>query len=152
MSGWFIGNEEVDHIPFLEEFCGVVYCITNLADGRKYIGQKLFRKVVRRKPLKGKKRVRISKADNGFLDYYGSNAEIQEDVARLGCDKFRREIIRFCKTKSELNYYEAKEIFARDAVISPDFYNKWISIRVNLNQLPHWLLLRPSPRHRGSDV
>lgn len=135
MSNWFVGSEEIDHAPFIEDFTGVVYIITNTLTGQKYIGQKTFLKRIKKAPLKGQKRNRISYRDNDFLEYYGSSDSLNADVAAFGKAAFRREIIRFCKTKSEQNYYEAKEIFDRNALMDPLYYNKWVSVKIGVRQL-----------------
>lgn len=130
MAGWFIGEVEVDHAPFQDEFTGVVYLITNLTNGRKYVGQKSFKKTIRRPPLKGKVRVRVAKVDNGFADYYGSSESLGADIERQGRESFKREIIRFCRSKSELNYFEMKELMDRDAILRADYYNHSVGCRV----------------------
>lgn len=104
-----------------------VYRITNETDGRKYIGKKLF-KFTRSSKKKGK---RVKKqVDSDWKDYYGSNKELLGDVEGLGKKSFKREILYLCKTKGEASYLEAKEQFACDALLSEDYYNAWIMIRV----------------------
>ena len=104
-----------------------VYIITNETDGRKYIGKKLF-KFTRSTKKKGK---RVKKqVDSDWKDYYGSNKELLGDVEGLGKKSFKREILHLCKTKGEASYLEAKEQFACDALLSEDYYNAWIMIRV----------------------
>ena len=85
---------------------GFVYLITNLANGRKYIGKKLFW-FSRTKQVKGKKK-RIKVASD-WQTYYGSSDELQKDVILHGQDKFRRQILHLCKSKGECSYLEAKE-------------------------------------------
>ena len=64
---------------------GFVYCITNVLNGRKYIGKKLFTKAGR-KQVKGK--VKKIRKQSDWQDYYGSNEELKKDVEELGKDKF----------------------------------------------------------------
>ena len=60
---------------------GFVYVITNLVNGKKYIGKKRFFSS-RTKQVKGKKKK--TKVESDGRSYYGSNAAIQEDVKNLG--------------------------------------------------------------------
>lgn len=122
---WIYQNKPLEEIP--EGYTSFVYLITNEVDGRMYVGKKLFRftRTSKKKGKKVKKQV-----DSDWLDYYGSNKELLGDVEALGKKSFKREIIRLCKTKGEASYYEAKEQFARDALLSEEFYNSWIMVRV----------------------
>jgi hypothetical protein len=123
-------------IQFNEEeigdWFGFVYIITNNQTGRRYIGKKFFSRAGR-KQVKGKiKKIRVS---SDWLTYWGSNKTIQEDVKRLGEDKFTREILHLCKSRSECAYYESYEIFVRNALIDESFYNDWISCRIRKDHL-----------------
>ena len=51
---WTYQGKIVEQIP--EEYVGFVYLITNLTNGKKYIGKKLAQFKVTKKPLKGKAR------------------------------------------------------------------------------------------------
>jgi len=107
---------------------GFVYCITNLSNGRKYIGKKFFTKSGR-KQTKGKiKKVRVT---SDWLDYYGSNKELQEDVVKNGADTFHREILYLCATRSECSYRETLEIFSRGALLTEDYYNSWVTCKIH---------------------
>ena len=46
-------------IPIPEDRFGFIYEITNITNGKKYIGKKQMVRRIKRKPLKGKKRKRI---------------------------------------------------------------------------------------------
>ena len=73
--------------------------------------------------------------DSDWLDYYGSNKELNEHVDLYGKDKFKREILYLCKSKGEASYLEAKEQFARDALMTEDYYNTWIMVRVRKSHI-----------------
>jgi len=97
---------------------GFVYLITNLENGKKYIGKKTFWE--RRKDKKtGRRKKKIS----NWLDYFGSCEELLEDVKRLGKDKFRREILYLCPHKKSMSFYETMEQFKRDVILREDYYN-----------------------------
>jgi len=126
----------------IDKSFGFVYCITNLTNGRKYIGKKLFTKSGR-KQTKGKiKKIRVT---SDWLDYYGSNKELQEAVVTLGANNFHREILYLCATRSECSYRETKEIFTRDALLREDYYNAWCSAKIHkshvLNKITPYKIL-----------
>ena len=106
---------------------GFVYLITRTDTGRKYIGKKLL-KFARTKVLKGKKK--RFQIDSDWLTYYGSNDTLQAEVKELGEDLFKREILHFCFSKSECNYMESKLLLTMGALLSEDFYNRWVSMRI----------------------
>lgn len=126
---WTYNNAPVTD-EIIEGFIGFVYEITNLTNGRKYLGKKKFVRKVTKPPLKGSKRKRRSVVPSDWREYYGSNDDLLSDVDRLGSDKFERKIIRLCKTLGECSYFEAKEQFAVDAILDERYYNKWLSVRV----------------------
>ncbi len=129
MSEWFYRGKPFNP-DMAEDYVGFVYRIENLLTGKKYIGKKLFQ-FSRSKKIKNSSRKRRTKITSDWLTYFGSNKYLIEDVEIHGPENFRREIIRLCTTKSECNYYEAKEQFACDAILRDDYYNQWISLKVH---------------------
>lgn len=126
ITGW-----EYQGRPLTDEdvagYFGFVYLITNLTNSRKYIGRKCLTKAGR-KTVKGK--VKKLRLESDWKDYFGSSDELKKDIELLGPDKFKREILRFVKTATELNYYEAKYQFDANALVSEEYYNAWIMVRV----------------------
>lgn len=119
-----------------EGFTGFIYLITNLKDGRIYIGKKQFltyrKKRISKKARiarKTRKRTEIERVDTQWLNYWSSSKELQEDVASLGELSFEREVLRLCKSKAEMTYYEGHYQYAYNVMFKPS-YNKWIFIRV----------------------
>ena len=47
-----------------------------------------------------------------------------------GKDKFTFNILKFCCSKSELAYFEAKEQFDREVLLKEDYYNGIINLRI----------------------
>jgi hypothetical protein len=132
---WTYQNILLETLP--EDCVGFVYLITNNISGRKYIGKKLAKfakttyKVVKLKNgTKKKKKIR-SKVDSDWQEYYGSNLELHADVLKLGKENFSREILFYCKSKSECSYIEAREQFNHKVLESKDYYNGQISVRVH---------------------
>jgi hypothetical protein len=111
---------------------GFVYQITNLTNGRKYIGKKFFYSA-KTKQVKGKrKKIKVS---SDWQTYYGSSAEVSKDVLELGHECFRREILHLCRSKGECGYLEAKEQFIRGALETDEYYNTWIMVRVRKSHI-----------------
>ena len=128
-SNWVQQEKEVIELP--ETCAGFVYEITNIINGRKYIGKKLAKFKRSRRPLKGRKNKRRYKVESDWQHYYGSSDQLLADLERIGKDKFKREILFYCKNKAELNYIEAREQFARKVLESNDYYNGHIRVRVH---------------------
>ena len=126
---WLYKNKEVTEIP--AEFIGFVYLITNITNDRRYIGQKLTQFKRSKKPLKGRTNKRRYTVESDWKDYYGSSDELSTDVELLGKDKFKREILFWCTSKSELSYVEAREQFSHKVLESRDWYNGHIRVRVH---------------------
>ena len=111
---------------------GFVYQITNLTNGKKYIGKKFFYSS-KTKQVKGKKKK--YKAQSDWQTYYGSSDTLKQDVLSLGQENFSREIIHLCRSKGECGYLEAKEQFVRGVMESDDYYNTWIMVRVRKSHI-----------------
>ena len=129
MEPWYYNDKIVDELP--EGTVGFVYLITNLTNNRKYIGKKLasFRKT--KPPLKGRKNKRRSTVESDWRTYYGSSDELNADVDKLGTDNFKREILFYCISKSQLSYVEAREQFNHKVLESDEYYNGHIRVRVH---------------------
>ena len=132
---WLYQGQEIIELP--EDCIGFVYCITNTVSGRKYIGKKLakfkktsYRTVKLKNGKKKRKKIR-SKVDSDWREYYGSNNELNADVAKIGTENFTREILYYCKSKAECSYIEAREQFTRKVLESKDYYNGHIQVRVH---------------------
>ena len=126
---WIYQQKQVNELP--TEVVGFVYQITNTTNGRMYIGKKLARFKRSRPPLKGRKNKRRFQVDSDWRDYFGSSDELLADIAKIGKEKFIREILFYCHSKAELNYVEAREQFARKVLESNDYYNGHIRVRVH---------------------
>jgi len=132
---WLYKNTQIETLP--EDCVGFVYLITNTLSGRKYIGKKLAKfsktsyKVVKLKNGNKKRKKIKSKIDSDWQLYYGSSPELSKDIELLGIENFSREILYYCKSKSECSYIEAREQFARQVLESDDYYNGHIQVRVH---------------------
>ena len=132
---WSYQGQVVNELP--EDCVGFVYCITNIVSGRQYIGKKLakfskttYKTIKLKNGTKKKKKIR-GKIDSDWQTYYGSSVELTKDIEQIGVDKFTREILYYCKSKSETSYVEAREQFDRKVLESDQYYNGQISVRVH---------------------
>lgn len=115
-----------------EDYFGFVYLITNIRDGRRYIGKKFFTFAKTKRPLKGRKNRRRSRVESDWKDYWGSSKSLTEDVQKFGQDSFTREILYLCESRAECAYWETYEIMIRHALKQPDlYYNSWVSMKLN---------------------
>lgn len=128
---WTYKGKELDE-TIIDDYIGFVYLITNLSSHKKYVGKKLF-KFRRTKKVKGKKKKVTIASD--WKTYYGSNNELLDDVKFFGESTFKREILHLCKSKGTANYLEAKEILVRDAIISTNYYNESLRVRIHHSHL-----------------
>jgi len=130
---WYFHNTTTE---FKEENIGhafgMVYLITHIKTGKKYVGKKFFTKA-KTKQVKGKKKRSRVKSD--WESYWGSNKELQEEIKKNGPSEYTREILHLCNSRSECSYYETWEIFTRHALLSDNYWNAWVSCRIRKDHL-----------------
>lgn len=119
----------------IESLAGFVYLITDLENGKKYVGKKNLWSTRRLPPLKGQKRRRVKKSESDWQDYFGSNEEVKLLVENEGRDRFKREILRLCKSKGEMTYFEMKEQIDREVLFRDDYYNEFIGGKIHSKHL-----------------
>lgn len=102
-----------------DEYYGYVYMTTNLETSRQYIGKKIFKHTQNKKL--GKKEIAALPTQRGrvpskkkivkesdWKTYYGSADEVKQWAKTTPTDKLTRVVLRLCKTKISLSYYEVK--------------------------------------------
>jgi hypothetical protein len=136
---WLYQDTPIETLP--EECVGFVYLITCNLTGRKYIGKKLakfskttYKTVKQKNGIKKRKKIR-SKIDSDWREYWSSSDELKKDIVSLGQDNFTREILFYCKSKSECTYIEARTQFERKVLESDDYYNGQISCRIHQSHI-----------------
>ena len=110
---------------------GFIYKITCLTNFKSYIGKKQCKTIFKRKPLKGKRNKRHEERETDWKTYTSSSRELNEDITTYGKDSFKFEILRFCKSKFELSYFEAKIQFEEEVLFRDDYYNGIINLRIS---------------------
>ena len=136
---WTYKYNIIHELP--QDCAGFVYEITNLLNGRKYIGKKVAnfyktttKTVTLKNGTKKKRKVKTTKPSD-WENYWGSSKELLEDIATYGVANFKREILHFCPTRAMCSYLEAKEQFISGALESNRYYNGHIKVRVHKNHV-----------------
>ena len=130
---WQYNQKEFTQTP--EEYQGFVYKIRELSTNKKYIGKKNFwRPKTLPKNSRRSRRIK-TKVESDWREYYGSNVELQRLVEESGATGFERIILRLCKTKGEMSYYEAKLQFEKDVLLSDEYYNEFIGCKIHSKHL-----------------
>ena len=121
----------------LNEYYGYVYKTTFLNLDKSYIGKKAFFHNVKRKIGKKEKALMTGvgrkpitekvQKDSGWKEYYGSEAEVIALSKTEPKDKIVREVLKLCKNKRELTYYETKYQFVNEVLES----DKWFNSNIN---------------------
>lgn len=141
---WEYNNKKIKSLKDTpKESIGFIYKITNLDNGKFYLGRKSFvsvrnvpiskkvysklkkegTKVSWKKNKKTKKTVyrKEVRKETNWLTYTGSckplNLHIKEGA------KIKKEIIQFCYNKKQMTYYEIKAIICTDCLEIEDCYN-----------------------------
>ncbi len=133
---WIYKDQPITEIDF-SEYPTFVYKITNLVDGRFYIGYKqvFFTKT---KQVKGKKKK--YKAESDWKTYWSSSEELKADVEKLGEENFEREILYLCNSVSMASYLEIREQIDQRVLERPtETYNGIINARVSRMHLKNVL-------------
>jgi hypothetical protein len=117
----------------IDDYYGYVYMTTNLENGRKYIGKKIFKHTTNKKL--GKKELAALPTQRGhtpskkkvikesdWKTYYGSADEVKQWAKSTSPDKLIRVILRLCHSSKELTYYETKHLFDYDVLTNDDVW------------------------------
>ena len=123
----FVDDLINDPIFNTDDYYGYVYMTTNLENGRKYIGKKIFKHTTNKKL--GKKELAALPTQRGrtpskkkvikesdWKTYYGSADEVKQWAKSTSPDKLIRVILRLCHSSKELTYYETKYLFDYDVL------------------------------------
>ena len=130
---WIYNEQQFYETP--DDYQGFVYVITELDTDKKYIGKKNFwRPKILPKNSKRARKIR-TKVESDWQEYYGSSKEVQFLVESKGKSNYKREILRLCKTKGEMSYYEAKLQFENNVLLSDMYYNEFIGCKIHSKHL-----------------
>jgi hypothetical protein len=127
-SDWIHKGNTVNELP--NECEAFVYLITNKINDMKYVGKKLAKFKTTKPPLKGKKNKRRGTKESDWREYWGSSDHLKADVEKYGEENFIREILYFCPSRGVASYLEAREQFERKVLLTDEYYNGIINVRV----------------------
>jgi hypothetical protein len=114
----------------INEYVGYIYVTLHLPTGRQYIGKKNFFHITNKKlgkkelaelPVaRGKKPTKKQVVkESDWKTYYGSAAEIKI----LPKDEMNRYVLKLCKNKKELTYWETKMLFQYNVLEDDSYIN-----------------------------
>ena len=132
---WIYKNKCLENPP--EGYYGYSYLITDILNKKIYVGKKAFTHKKKTKlskkakllPENKGKRILKGTKDSGWLNYYGSSKELNEQVKLLGKNNFKREILEFATSKSGLTLKKI-EAQVKYNVLRVNSYNLWIGGKV----------------------
>ena len=113
MPTWTFGGKLITELSDMpEDVIGFIYKIQNKFTGEFYIGRKSLYSHRKLPPLKGFKRKRKVVKETNWKDYQSSNSEVK----KWEHDSISKSILRFCKTKKAMTYYELEEQIKHNAL------------------------------------
>lgn len=118
------GYEVTSLIEFHSETVGFIYEI-EFNNGKRYIGKKSLWHTRKLKPLKGTRKKRIKTVESDWSNYMGSfkDKDLIQQMKDGHLTVVKRTILRECKNKWEMTYYETKYQFEKDCLLSEEYYN-----------------------------
>lgn len=114
----------------IEGYVGFVYLIYNHDTDKYYVGKKLFTKSKSYQKNKKRKKRRVS---SDWMEYTGSNKILNEDVSNG--HTITKTILHLCKSRGWMSYYETFEILSRNAITDDQYYNEWVSCKIQRRHL-----------------
>ena len=140
-EAWFIyENGNIVHYDSVDKFppncVGFVYKITNIRTGKFYIGRKSLFSNVKKKLTKAELNLQTGPgrkptlkrviSESNWLDYWGSNKTILQEIKDNGLADFRKEILKFCFNKKQLTYWELHYQCINEVLLTDKSYNDTI--------------------------
>jgi hypothetical protein len=137
MSNWIYKEKSglvreiltIEDIPNSKDAVGFVYRITNKVTNTFYIGKKSLyferkTKISIREKVATATRKKFKQVikESDWKKYWGSCAELKEDIQLFQSSNFTREIIEVCCTKKYLGYCEIMHQIKND-VLTTNSYN-----------------------------
>lgn len=127
----------------IEKPFAYIYKITNLLDGRIYVGKKqlmfshkkkLSKKAKKLPENKGKRITRVD-VDGGWEKYWGSCKDLTVDIKKLGIHNFKKEILQTVYNRSQATYFEVWWQIHLNVLTTTLSYNNWLKATVYKNRL-----------------
>ena len=104
-------NEKVFESEDINDYFGFCYLLTDLENGKQYIGRKYFYSIRKKKGIRKKVR-----SESDWKSYYSSSKKVKQMVLESGPNRFKREILSLYIKKGQVNYNETKLLFQHNVL------------------------------------
>ena len=108
-------NDKVFESEDIKDYFGFCYLLTDLENGKQYIGRKYFYSIRKKKGIRKKVR-----SESDWKSYYSSSKKVQKIVQESGPNRFKREILSLYIKKGQVNYNETKLLFQHNVLEARD--------------------------------
>ena len=108
-------NDKVFESEDINDYFGFCYLLTDLENGKQYIGRKYFYSIRKKKGVRKKVR-----SESDWKSYYSSSKKVQQIVKESGPNRFKREILSLYIKKGQVNYNETKLLFQHNVLEARD--------------------------------
>ncbi len=108
-------NDKVFESEDINDYFGFCYLLTDLENGKQYIGRKYFYSVRKKKGIRKKVR-----SESDWKSYYSSSKKVKQLVLESGPNRFKREILSLYIKKGQVNYNETKLLFQHNVLEAVD--------------------------------
>ena len=108
-------NDKVFESEDIKDYFGFCYLLTDLENGKQYIGRKYFYSIRKKKGIRKKVR-----SESDWKSYYSSSKKVKQMVLESGHNRFKREILSLYVKKGQVNYNETKLLFQHNVLEAVD--------------------------------
>ena len=108
-------NDKVFESEDIKDYFGFCYLLTDLENGKQYIGRKYFYSIRKKKGIRKKVR-----SESDWKSYYSSSKKVKQMVLESGHNRFKREILSLYIKKGQVNYNETKLLFQHNVLEARD--------------------------------
>ena len=108
-------NDKVFESEDIKDYYGFCYLLTDLENGKQYIGRKYFYSIRKKKGIRKKVR-----SESDWKSYYSSSKKVKQIVLESGHNRFKREILSLYIKKGQVNYNETKLLFQHNVLEAVD--------------------------------
>ena len=108
-------NDKVFESEDIKDYFGFCYLLTDLENGKQYIGRKYFYSIRKKKGIRKKVR-----SESDWKSYYSSSKKVKQIVLESGHNRFKREILSLYLKKGQVNYNETKLLFQHNVLEAVD--------------------------------
>lgn len=136
---WTYNGKEIKSLTDMPTgVIGFIYRIQNITTGKYYIGRRTIAGIKKKRltlkekllPENNRKTFKYEYCESsGWKSYCGSNVLLKDEINNK-LHEYRKEILYYCFSKSEITYLESREILCSGSLLDPLSYNDWIKCLV----------------------